>query len=106
MTLNAETNGTHKTRSHYETTEIRLALTNAEGVNYEGRFEGRRLVEDVGYAEVYQTEAGNVVLYEAATTTLTVMENPEEDLRGVLCNGAYVEAMAALRIRATVDLDI
>lgn len=106
MTLIAETKSTQTTRSRKATKEIRLALTNADGVSYEGRFEGIALALHVDWVEVYRTNAGNVVLYDTRTSTLSVVENPEEDLRGVLCNETYIEALAALGICATVDLDV
>lgn len=88
-----------------EMPEVLLALVTSDGSNYTGRFHGIRLVTD-GWEEVFKTETGSVVVYDAGEGTFTVFEDPQEDLRDVLSEDAYVDVMTALGIEPVVELDV
>jgi hypothetical protein len=84
--------------------ELRIS---AERGYYTGRIRGAKIAgSDRGDVEVFLTENENVVVYDTNKETYTVVEDPEDDLRNWLDDEAYVEAMSALGLEATVDLDV
>jgi post-segregation antitoxin (ccd killing protein) len=91
------------TRTLENAEEVVLALEDAEGRRYKGRFTAARL-SDSDDPEVYLTTDGTVVLYRPGQLRYTTAQNPEEDLRGLLSDENYVAVMDALGIEATVDL--
>ncbi|MGO9179164.1 MAG: hypothetical protein ACLQBX_06990 [Candidatus Limnocylindrales bacterium] len=106
MTTTIMANELSAAHTRQTTKEFRLRLTNEDGRTYYGRFDGVLLAEDGDHAEVYKTDAGNVLLYDPENCSYVVVEDPEEDLQEVLPSGAFIEVMAALGICATVDLDV
>ena len=85
--------------------QVVLQLENEDGRTYKGRITATKIAGS-GDVEVFLTEEENVVVYEENKCKYSVCEDPEEDLRGWLTDDQYIEAMNALGIEPTVDLDI
>ena len=105
MTL-TKTGDMHKRCPHTTTKVIRLTPTKADDQSHPAGVAGVLLAVYADRVEVYRTAARKVLRYDAVTSTLTSVENPEEALRDVLPDDAFMEAMAALGLGATVDLDV
>ncbi len=92
---------------------IEATLQGAEDITLDledgtiGRFTGT-LIGSGHDVEIYLSEAGNVVAYDAGKQRFNVVDNPEEDLANWLPHDPeeYVNAMRALGLTAVVDLDI
>lgn len=86
-------------------TEYKLTLEDDEGRTYTGRITATRIAQD-GDIEVFLTGEENVVFYDGERLRYWVVQEPEDELRGVLNTEAYVDAMHALGQEVEVDLDV
>jgi hypothetical protein len=87
-----------------EMTEITLKLEDEEGRDYIGRFNGVWLAADRD-DEVYMAESGALVWYDRGAGKVSVVEDPEENLRDLLSPSGYCEVMAAIGVTPVIDLD-
>ena len=86
--------------------EIVLDLEDDNGHSYKGRITGTK-IGDSGDVEVFLTDEQNVLVYDGSQLKYWVCADPEENLRDWLTdNDQYIEAMDALGISATVDLQV
>lgn len=82
-----------------------LQLEDKEGNPFTGRIAGTVLAEDVRHdVTVFLTDDERVIVYDERRSQHQIIDDPEDDLRGWLSDGAYTEAMNALGIKAIVDL--
>lgn len=58
-----------------------------------------------GNAEVLLHPTGSVYVYDSSKLTLRELENPVEELRGMLDGSDYRKACEALGVRPVIDLD-
>jgi hypothetical protein len=69
---------------------------------YTGRVTGRKIAEDE-QIEVFLTEDERVIVYDGGRPDYRVLEDPEEELRG-LPAAEYASALSALGIKPVIDL--
>lgn len=84
--------------------EIVLDLEDHEGRRYKGRIQGTKIAGSDN-VEVFLTDE-NVVVYEPDRLMFNVCEEPESELRDLLRESDYIEAMIALGIEPIVDLAV
>jgi hypothetical protein len=103
MTTKTITNVRRKFRPDGVTGAVTLALKDANGRDYNGCFDGMRLLDDLYGNERYLTPAGDTVLYDPSAFTLLFF-----DLDGYrfepMSIEERIEYMAGLGLRATIDL--
>jgi hypothetical protein len=103
MTTKTITKVRRKFRPDGVTREVTLALKDAKGRDYNGRFDGTRLLDDPNGNESYLTPSGDTVLYDPSAFALLFF-----DLDGVAFEPMSIEEriefMAGLELRATIDL--
>jgi hypothetical protein len=85
--------------------EVKLNLKDDAGRSYVGRFLGRRITKSDDL-DVYLTKSGKVLVHDTKPSTFWLAETPEHDLRGHLDWEHYIEAMHALGVTPTIDLDV
>jgi hypothetical protein len=88
-----------------ETSEHELYLENKDGVSYIGRVTGTIIGRDrYGAGFVFLTDDERVLVYDENRSSYWISEDPEEDLRELLDDAEYFNAMQALGIKAVIDL--
>jgi len=84
---------------------VLLDLEDKDGMPYHGRITGTLLTKS-GDLSFYLTQSRKFLVYDAGKGSYWVVANPETDLRGMLHDDAYADAMAALGIIPTFDLNV
>lgn len=79
-----------------------IDLLDREDAPYVGRITGTMIASD-GDFDVFLTDDERVILYYGRRQTYEVIEDPQEDLRGMDA-ASYTEAMHALGLPAVIDL--
>lgn len=81
-----------------------LQLENKDGNPYVGRVTGRMIAES-NTVRVLLAEDERVLIYDESTSRYWESEDPESDLSGLrLDEDAYIKALAALGLKATIDI--
>ena len=83
---------------------VKLPVEDRDGRSYTLRFTGVALAEH-RTGEVYLTDDERVIVYDSDKSDYSVVEDAEEELRGLLDFDAYIETMNSLGISPEVDLD-
>lgn len=82
-----------------------LLVEDDDGRAYTARLDGTLIARDEHRElDVYLTTKENVVVHDASR--YWVADDPEEDLRPILPPAEYADAMLALGIKPTIDLDL
>jgi hypothetical protein len=84
---------------------VLLDLEDKDGMPYHGRIAGTLLGES-GDLSFYVTKSRKFLVYDAGKGRYWVVANLETDLRGMLHDDAYADAMDALGIIPTIDLNV
>ena len=76
-----------------------------DGRTITGRLTGTLLCEEQrDGTQVYRTDDDRVIVYDRAKLRYWESEDPENDLREILDEGSYFDAMTALGIEPVVDI--
>jgi hypothetical protein len=78
-------------------------LESETGGSYTGRITGRLIAYD-DHVQVYLADDERVILYDEPSQKCMEVEYPEEELREVLQQDLYIEAMEALGLKPIIDL--
>jgi post-segregation antitoxin (ccd killing protein) len=82
-----------------EADEIRLELEDKEGRPFTGRFTGREVAECV-----YSTDDDRILFYDADRKEIVTIDDPVEELRGLLDDETYLEACHELGVEPVLDV--
>jgi hypothetical protein len=88
-----------------EAQEHKIVFEDHDGRTITGRLYGVQICEETHHSDlVLLTDDERVIVYDSSNLRYWESEDPETDLREVLDDGRYIDAMTALGISPVIDI--